>query len=59
MLLGLAALALPTSQEGVQLWELDSQHVVYVMDIAGSFALGLGLALTWVGSKVWNRHLRA
>jgi cytochrome c biogenesis protein CcdA len=59
MLLGLMALALPTSQEGVKLWELDSRHAVYLMDIAGSFALGLGLALTWLGSRLWNRHLQA
>ncbi len=58
ILLGLLALALPTAQEGVQLWELDSQHAIYMMDAAGSFVLALGLILTWLGSRIWQRHLR-
>lgn len=55
--LGLLALALPTSKEGVQIWQIGSRHAVYLMDLAGSFALGLGLALTWVGGRLWNRQL--
>jgi len=51
--------ALPAPQEGAQLLQLDSQHAVNVMDVAGSFVLGLGLALTWIGSRLWNRHLQA
>ncbi|MCU0519906.1 MAG: hypothetical protein MUF84_04340 [Anaerolineae bacterium] len=58
ILLGLTAVALPAPQEGVELLELDSQHAINVMDIAGSFVLGLGLALTWIGSRLWNRTLQ-
>jgi cytochrome c biogenesis protein CcdA len=57
ILLGLLALALPPAQEGIRLWQLDHQHAVYQMDVAGSFALGLGMALTWLGGKLWNRQL--
>jgi hypothetical protein len=54
ILLGLLTLALPTPYEGPQLWELDSQHAVYLMDAAGSFVLVLGLVLTWLGSRIWH-----
>ncbi|MGC9468300.1 MAG: hypothetical protein ACP5HS_06905 [Anaerolineae bacterium] len=57
ILLGLLALALPPSQEGVELWQLGPLHAIYLMDAAGAFALGLGVALTWVGGKLWNRQL--
>jgi cytochrome c biogenesis protein CcdA len=56
ILLGLLALAMPPAQEGVQLWQLDHQHAVYQMDVAGSFVLGLGIALTWLSGKLWNRQ---
>jgi len=59
ILLGLLALALPTSQEGMHVWQLDSRHAIYLMDVAGSFAIGLGLVLTWLGGKLWNRQLTA
>jgi len=59
ILLGLLALALPTSQEGMHVWQLDSRHAIYLMDVAGSFAIGLGLVLTWLGGRLWNRQLTA
>lgn len=59
IVLGLLALALPTAQEGVQLWQLDQEHAVYTMDVAGTFVLGLGLVLTWLGGRLWNHHLMA
>jgi hypothetical protein len=59
ILLGLLGLAIPTSQEGMHVWQLDSRHDVYLMDVAGSFAIGLGLVLTWLGGKLWNRRLMA
>ena len=59
IILGLLALALPTSQEGIHVLQLDSQHAIYLMDVAGSFAVGLGLVLTWLGGKLWNRQLMA
>ncbi len=59
ILLGLLALALPTAQEGIHVLQLDSQHAIYLMDVAGSFAVGLGLVLTWLGGKLWNRQLMA
>jgi hypothetical protein len=58
ILLGLMALALPTAQEGVQILMLDSQHAIYLMDVAGGFAIGLGVVLTWLGSRVWHHILR-
>lgn len=59
ILLGLLSLALPTSQEGMQLWEFNRQHALNLMDVLGAFALTLGLTLTWIGSKLWNRQLLA
>ncbi len=59
ILLGLITLALPPSQEGAQVWQLDPQHSINLMDVAGSFVLGLGIALTWLGGKLWNRLLLA
>ncbi len=54
ILLGLLALALPTAYEGAQLWQLDSGHAIYLMDLAGAFALGMGVVLTWLGGKLWS-----
>ena len=55
--LGFLALALPDSLEGFLVWQIDPAHAIYSMDIAGSFALGLGFVLTWLGGRLWNRHL--
>ncbi len=57
LLLGLLALALPISTEGTLLWELSSQRAVHLMDVIGLLLLGLGLALTWLSSRIWNRQL--
>ena len=57
ILLGLFALALPTAHEGMRIWQLDSAHSFYLMDVAGMFTLGLGVILTWLGGKFWTRHL--
>jgi hypothetical protein len=57
IVLGLLALALPTSQEGFNVWQVDHQHAVHLMDLAGTFVIGLGLALTWVSGKLWNHQL--
>jgi len=54
ILLGLLALALPTAYEGAQLWQFDSGHAIYLMDLAGAFALGMGVVLTWLGGKLWS-----
>ena len=59
ILLGFLALALPESQEGFLVWQIDPAHAIHSMDLAGSFALGLGLVLTWLGGKLWNRQLMA
>ena len=59
ILMGLASLALPESKEGPQIWQLDTQHTVNLMDVVGVFAMGLGLALTWLGGKYWNRQVLA
>lgn len=57
ILLGFLALALPPSQEGVHVWQIDALHAIYLMDVAGVFALGMGLALAWLSGKLWNHHL--
>lgn len=58
ILLGLVALALPDPQEGIRILQLDSAHTLNSMDIAGMFAIGLGVVLTWLSGKFWMRQLR-
>ncbi len=58
ILLGLIALALPTPQEGMLVLQLDGDHTLYSMDVAGTFAIGLGMILTWLSGKCWTRQLR-
>ncbi|HNT77329.1 MAG TPA: hypothetical protein PKH77_20130 [Anaerolineae bacterium] len=58
ILLGLAALALPATQEGVIILQLDGAHTLNSMDIVGMFAVGLGVVLTWLSGKCWTRQLR-
>jgi hypothetical protein len=57
ILLGILALALPTSREGIFIVQLDSSHALYLMDVAGIINLGIGVVLTWLGGKLWSRHL--
>ena len=59
MLLGLLALALPTAQEGMRIVQLDKEHALYLLDIAGGFVIMFGLLLTWLGGQLWSRQLRA
>lgn len=58
ILLGLFVLALPAAQEGIHLWQLDSTHAIYQMDVAGAFVLSLGIMLTWLGSSFWKLQMR-
>jgi hypothetical protein len=59
ILLGLMALALPTAHEGAYIWQLNGQHTFYLMDIAGSFAIGFGVILTWLGSRLWKHQMES
>ena len=59
ILLGLLALALPTAQEGIRIMQLDTEHALYLLDIAGGFVILFGLLLTWLGGQLWSRQLRA
>jgi drug/metabolite transporter (DMT)-like permease len=59
IMLGLVILALPSDQEGDILWQLDPEHAVRWMDMAGAFLTGLGVMLTWVGGLLWQRQMRA
>ncbi|MDF1514550.1 MAG: hypothetical protein P1S60_12145 [Anaerolineae bacterium] len=59
ILLGLLALSLPTAQEGMRIVQLDSEHTLYLLDIAGGFVILFGLLLTWLGGQFWRRQLRA
>lgn len=58
ILLGLLALALPAAQEGAQLWQISHQHALYLMDVAGGFAVGMGLMLTWLGGQFWKQQFQ-
>jgi hypothetical protein len=59
ILLGLLALSLPTAQEGIRIVQLDSEHALYLLDIAGGSVILLGLLLTWLGGQLWSRQLHA
>lgn len=58
ILLGLVAFALPADYEGELLMMLTPNHSLHVMDVAGAFAVGLGIVLTWLGGMVWQRQMR-
>ncbi|MBN1873352.1 MAG: hypothetical protein JXA33_03910 [Anaerolineae bacterium] len=58
ILMGLFALALPPSQEGMRVWQLSAEYTFYLMDIAGVFTIVLGTILTWLGGMLWKRQLR-
>ncbi|HOT92054.1 MAG TPA: hypothetical protein PLJ78_09900 [Anaerolineae bacterium] len=58
ILLGLMALALPETQEGAYILQLDSEHSFRLMDIVGVFALTLGVILNWLGGVFWKYQLR-
>lgn len=57
ILLGLLAVALPPSYEGPRLWQLATEHTVYLADALGGMAMVLGGGMIWVGSRLWNRRL--
>ena len=59
ILLGMLALALPTAQEGMRIVQLDKEHALYLLDIAGGFVILFGLLLTWLGGQFWSRQFRA
>ncbi len=59
MLLGLIAFALPAAYEGELLLLLNPSHSLHIMDVAGGFALGLGIVLTWLGGMLWQRQMRS
>ena len=59
IILGLVALALPTSYEGELLVYLTPNHSLSVMDVAGGFAVSLGIVLTWLGGMLWQRQMRS
>ena len=59
ILLGLLALALPTAQEGMRIVQLDTEHALYLLDVAGGFVILFGLLLIWLGGQFWSRQLRA
>ncbi len=58
ILLGLMALALPTTYEGFYIWQMDSEHTFRLMDAVGAFALGLGVILNWLGATLWKHLMR-
>jgi hypothetical protein len=58
ILLGLMALALPDTYEGFYVWQLNSEHTFYLMDVVGVFALALGVILNWLGGALWKSQMR-
>ncbi len=57
--LGLVIFALPADQEGDILWQIGPKHALRLMDLAATFATGLGVALTWLGGMLWQRQIKA
>ncbi|MDX9954013.1 MAG: hypothetical protein RBT75_07955 [Anaerolineae bacterium] len=57
IILGLVAFALPATYEGELLVLLTPNHSLRVMDVAGAFAVGLGIVLTWLGGRLWQRQM--
>lgn len=58
ILLGLITFALPPSYEGELLMLLTPNHSLHLMDVAGGFAVGLGILLTWLGGMLWQRQMQ-
>lgn len=58
ILLGLMALALPDTYEGTFVWQLNSEHSLYLMDIVGVLVLFLGVILNWLGGALWKSQMR-
>lgn len=58
ILLGLMALALPETYEGIYILHLDSQHSFRLMDVVGVFVLGMGVILNWLGGALWKYQMR-
>lgn len=59
ILLGLILLALPSTYEGVVIWRLRAEHTLRLMDLAGMFSAGIGVALTWLGGMLWQRQMES
>lgn len=59
ILLGLIAFALPAAYEGELLMMVTPNHSLHTMDVAGGFAVALGIVLTWLGGMLWQRQMRA
>ncbi|MBN1261261.1 MAG: hypothetical protein JXB35_11350 [Anaerolineae bacterium] len=59
IVLGLIALALPSTQEGELVWLMGPQHALRLMDLAGALAAGFGVVLTWLSGQLWRRQVRS
>ncbi|MGC9398679.1 MAG: hypothetical protein ACP5HM_06040 [Anaerolineae bacterium] len=57
--LGLFIFALSEDQEGTVLWQLGSEHALRTMDLAATFTVSLGVALTWIGGMLWQRQIKS
>jgi hypothetical protein len=58
ILLGLMALALPDTYEGIYVWQLNSEYTFRLMDVVGVFVLALGVLLNWLGGVLWKSQMR-
>jgi hypothetical protein len=52
------ALALPDNYEGAYVWQLNSEHTFYLMDVVGVFVLAVGVILNWLGGALWKSQMR-
>jgi hypothetical protein len=59
MLGGLAALILPDPYEGGELWHLDDEHTIYLLDALGLLMLVLGCAAAVGAGVMWQRRVYA
>lgn len=57
ILLGLVILAFPEGEEGILVWQLGPEHALHMMDSIGAFTTMLGVSLTWVSGRLWQRRM--
>ncbi len=58
ILIGLGALALPATSEGIAIWQLSNTHTLNLMDGLGLFVVCLGVMLTWLSGIMWQNLVR-
>lgn len=57
LLAGLAALIMPESYEGQEVYQLNEMHAVRALDAMGLILIGLGGILSWSAGAAWQRKM--